>query len=762
METLNLTKVSPLQLLYTQSGFEYHNINSHKYILDKQEEFKQCLSKILSTGYPVNIFIDAAAGAGKTYAISVLIKENYFPTNSPILFLTPRTTLTEQVGEDYQTITNRRIYVHTGDNKSKAALAQAIKDNYLIVANYEVLKDISETDIKNIFIVVDEVHSFITELSFRTKTMVNACNKLKAAKSCIYLSATHIPLLNIKELAGTKNHNHFVKCNTTGLNTKTINVLPYYGKKKLAYLQTLINLNKKDGTIIVFNNNSVENKILSDYYNSLGYNTASLASKKDPNNILEDLIKGILKVDILFVTKLIEAGLSITSGIACIIDFNSNNYCSLMQLANRPRMQKDGTNSEITVFTFEKEVKANSKINAFSYFSEILEACEKQSLRGGYDFVHLEKLLNEDQTVNYPKVISKVFTSEQSTLSKLEIAYIAQELDNSFIANYCLLELEDSKDLIKAVKGKKQEAKAALKTFDKLKLHEEESIRNLSLAYYLLSISNASKELLSSISEYVQDPKGGLNINQNSKDYKSCERLLFNEELSVRDFLQCDFKLFDIINLIDYKKITSLIGLIPDCSLSLLDNKNLFETVNPLSKRLISIANKIKYQLEEALLNGRLKTGGNIQTFLSAASEFVQTKKKESFYYANLEIAKNENAKIGYTTKSYLLSILIKLRKIFKKKNENIANRGGKYPNLKWINSAITKAKDETFKELKGKDTSLTKAQFTVFARLINSQTLENYFEIDIEQVEESRAKGGRYNIYKIKKTVGNIWKKSK
>lgn len=336
----------------------------------------------LSIAKHKRVCLQATAGAGKSTALIDLIKDYlfsadiksnklYFEINAikRVVIAVPTIPLAEQLytvfsGKDR--FDNPINFVAPFPNTAlitgeKSILEKrASIDSNIIICTYDSVLIAGITE--NTLLITDEAHQIITENGYRQKATKSVLTAIKQANYTLLLSATPNYLFNenlgfklvigVPEITNTK---HVEICEYTGKQTELI---PY-----------ILDNDSKTGTILTKQDNSTLLRAGADYAKNLGLTSEIFCGKDDKYRRDNANYKSILetsklatKVDIIFTTRLIEAGVSIKDEISSLYICDTDNNAKIIQQLARPRFDAvTGANSLIKAVLFIQQNTAKEK-----------------------------------------------------------------------------------------------------------------------------------------------------------------------------------------------------------------------------------------------------------------------------------------------------------------------------------------------------------------------------------------------------------------
>jgi len=233
---------------------------------------------------------------------------------------------------------------------SKCELIPILKKGRPIVSTYDGLKKIMENGDPNEWtIIIDEIHNFILQDSFRDETISFVMNHLEQFKRRIYLSGTIVsPIISGLPNKGKIRKIKFIDKNRTKKNFKIYTYERNTNKRVQKYLiDYCLNNSSNDNLIIIQWNNK---KILNELNQILKeYRIQSIITSSDEKDIPEyisitdnEVIPD--SVNILLTTSVLNDGINIQNeNIHSVITVNEHNLLSIEQFFNRFRRCSSNT-----------------------------------------------------------------------------------------------------------------------------------------------------------------------------------------------------------------------------------------------------------------------------------------------------------------------------------------------------------------------------------------------------------------------------------
>ena len=307
--------------------------------------------------------MQAAAGAGKSTALIELadiflntdsyVNKLYFDANSRInrlVIAVPTVPLAEQLHKSFP---NALLICGKVRDREELRIAQ------IVICTYDSVLGVGVNE--NTLLVIDEAHQLVSEYGYRSKATKSVLFAMHSAKYTLSLSATPNYLFN--QYFGFK----LIFGVAEITNTKHINICEYTGKKAelLPYIIDKVSDTKSQnkGVTIVKIDNLTLARAGAEYAHKLGLTSEIFAGRnesyRDKNenyNSILNLSKLATKVDIIFTTCLIEAGVSIKDDIAHLYICDTLNADKLIQQLARPRYDANtGANKVLNATIFIKK-----------------------------------------------------------------------------------------------------------------------------------------------------------------------------------------------------------------------------------------------------------------------------------------------------------------------------------------------------------------------------------------------------------------------
>jgi hypothetical protein len=337
----------------------------------------------LSIAKHKRVCLQATAGAGKSTALIDLIKDYFFNANiqsnklyfggenaiKRVVIAVPTIPLAEQLytvfsGKDR--FDNPINFVAPFPNCAlitgeKSVLEKrASIDSDIIICTYDSVLIAGITE--NTLLITDEAHQIITENGYRQKATKSVLAAIKQANYTLLLSATPNYLFN--ENLGFK----LVIGVPEITNTKHVDICEYTGKQT-ELIPYILDNDSKTGTILTKQDDSTLLRAGADYAENLGLTSEVFCGKNDKFRRDNANYKSILetsklatKVDIIFTTRLIEAGVSIKDEISRLYICDTDNNAKIIQQLARPRFDAvTGANSFINAVLFIQQKTAKEK-----------------------------------------------------------------------------------------------------------------------------------------------------------------------------------------------------------------------------------------------------------------------------------------------------------------------------------------------------------------------------------------------------------------
>ena len=320
------------------------------------------------------------AGTGKTTMLQTIfqnqdILKKY--NKDFYILLVPTTSIADQQANEFRDAlgVDNVVIVH-GSIKPQTVLDGLDLGARVIICVYDSfpsLCGISKGKKKHIsdilhrsYLVIDEYHLLVTAANYRDFDALRFIQNevVEAANApCLTLTGTPVLYANIQRTVtdGQTTDTHLFKhiFATPKIQSKIKCTIVTHSLKRAsvgAFLEDNTPQNSKGTTLVKWDNTTYNNK-LAELWNARGLNVDSINSKARENKEANDTYNGILTnglfarhLDYLFFTKIFEVGVSIRDAVRAFYTVDTLDYRELIQLANRPRMQANGTNSEFDFF----------------------------------------------------------------------------------------------------------------------------------------------------------------------------------------------------------------------------------------------------------------------------------------------------------------------------------------------------------------------------------------------------------------------------
>lgn len=446
-------------------------LNVNQYISDPAAGWTRPIAGVaLAINKYKKVCLQAAAGAGKSHALAEIIPyllDKDGAINRAIcgdvkrvVIAVPVTPLAEQLQASLERLFTAAAPAYA-DNKEPIKVLlitgkagendrNAAWQNTVIVTTYDSVGRCAITD--DTLLVTDEAHQLVSDFSYRPKATRALLNAMKNTPYNLLLSATPNHLFNA----------HFgfklVSINVKITNKKSIDICYHSSKQKDLLAQIIDNAAAekkagKSGAIMIKLDNSITLRAAQKYAQSLGLTSEIFTSahskfkEKSPNfQSLMQTGRLAQKVDIIFTTCLIEAGVSINDKVRAMYILDTLNVARLIQQISRPRYDiGTGENDFLEVFIFvrtpEKEEQKQYSTAGAMLKKRIQAATEKAEL--------LNAAKDARRTVSrYAKGDPKDYVLEDEngfySVDFLQIFHAIEELSNT--TNYDVLKarlLED-------------------------------------------------------------------------------------------------------------------------------------------------------------------------------------------------------------------------------------------------------------------------------------------------------------------------------
>jgi len=351
----------------------------------------------LSLATEKRVCLQAAAGSGKSTALPAFIADYLFNKNSQanklffkadkqinqVIIAVPTLPLAGQLhkgflNHDFFPLPNCELI--TGE--FNAAQKRESSDAAVIICTYDSIPTAIITD--KTLLITDEAHMLVTEKGYRDKATKTALKAIETAGYNLLLSATPNYLFN--HIFGFK----LVLADAQITNTKHVEICEYDGKETdlMPYIISCI-LDKRrqgvSGAFLIKLDNSTLLRAGAELANKAGLTSEIFSGQSDKyrrenanyNSILETS-RLQTEVDIIFTTRLIEAGVSINNAIDTVYICDTDNNAKIIQQLARPRFDAaTGANALVKAVIF---IKGGAKGKEKSTFAETaLEQYDKQA-----------------------------------------------------------------------------------------------------------------------------------------------------------------------------------------------------------------------------------------------------------------------------------------------------------------------------------------------------------------------------------------------
>lgn len=417
----------------------------------------------LSIAKNKRVCLQATAGAGKStalidlitdYLFSADIQSNklYFSNENLILrvvIAVPTIPLAEQLYAVFSGKDSKENVIDFNYNApfptgcklvfNETINKEELRFSNIVICTYD---SISVAGInKDTILIIDEAHQIITENGYRQKATKSVLAAIKNATRTLFLSATPNYLFNevfgvklvigVPEITNTK---HVEICEYTGKQTELI---PYILDRYLEQRN-----NGKTGTILIKQDDSTLLRAGADYAKSLGLTSEIFSGKNDLFRRNNENYKNILKhsklatkVDVIFTTRLIEAGVSIKDEISNIYICDTDNIAKIIQQLARPRFDAStGANSLVNAVLFIQQKTAKEKEKASfagTYTASELYAYKLNLARQKADYFNAggNNFKNENLSTDAKDY---VYQTDEKTYLADERKYLADEISIMF------------------------------------------------------------------------------------------------------------------------------------------------------------------------------------------------------------------------------------------------------------------------------------------------------------------------------------------
>ena len=406
------------------------------------------------------IIIQSSAGTGKSTILGKFAKD-FKKQSFNIIAAAPTVAITEQLGieiKNQYTGSSSTCFCSFGrQTKHDEDEAQAAT---ITVCTFDKLFNLcAGLDLSKTIVVVDEFHQVIQDFGYRTAVMQQVYNIVNKAPNCMLLSATPnlflcskiLPCFDFKLLK-------FTPQVTNSINCKII----VHSDKKAGVLSSIEDYKPQSAGgvhCIKLDNNSTLNAFAKQHRTNLSsknieHLTSKDASKRENNESYKSIMNNggadlDKKLDYLIYTSLLEAGCSFKFGVSCVSILDVRSHTKLIQLATRPRMQKDGTNAIINVNLFlssdadkgeHKSTETAAEILQRMYYksnaiAKKLNSIDCDVLKGNTASTDIDTFLINTGgvlSVDILKILYTVYEKEQSSATAELIELRTKKLDSRF------------------------------------------------------------------------------------------------------------------------------------------------------------------------------------------------------------------------------------------------------------------------------------------------------------------------------------------
>ena len=307
------------------------------------------------------VCLQAAAGAGKSHALAAIIPQLLEAKGEikRVLIALPTVPLSNQLNElllielikPYNYTTALITGAADNDARQKALFAQVVLTT---------IDNIAAGDADpHTLTILDESHQLPLDFSFRAKATRAALEVMQNANHCLLLSATPNHLFNA----------HFgfklVTINVAKTNSKNVRIC-YHSSRQKELLASIIKkaadakAGGKSGALMIKVDDSTLLRAGQNFAKKAGltsevFTSAKAEFKENSPNYKSLMQTGELaqKVDIIFTTCLIEAGVSIKDSVYSMHIIDTLNVARLIQQMSRPRYNAEtGENEFLDVFIY--------------------------------------------------------------------------------------------------------------------------------------------------------------------------------------------------------------------------------------------------------------------------------------------------------------------------------------------------------------------------------------------------------------------------
>lgn len=368
------------------------------------------------------VVLQSAAGTGKSYALAGLIDkilntDGFFQSLcagiDKVIICLPTLPLSEQLLKDMQAKRPNTLLIKGGTDAVE--LEAAINGTNVILCTYD-------SSIKlllaaqNCLFVIDEYHQLPSEIGYRSKAMQAVKVFLDNAPFTLFLSAT--PSYLFAKSLGAK----LILGRPTITNNILLSVFTYTPKPNinngLFLLDCLIHKFlaaraagelPKDTAALVKLDSSTTLEAAAEYVNNLGLGLVSRCLysgenevRKGTNKLLNDIQDsstfGGENIDVLFVTRFLEAGVSIKENL-CVINLDTKEPSKIIQFFSRPRLDlARGINQNVWAWCCVADAKKAAALPTdFNLYSEFLQRENAARAKAENANLHHKKLSVAEQ-----------------------------------------------------------------------------------------------------------------------------------------------------------------------------------------------------------------------------------------------------------------------------------------------------------------------------------------------------------------------------
>lgn len=277
-----------------------------------------------------------------------------------VLILEPTTAITEQLRQDF---TSRGLSVPALDNQANRDEIRAAQDSEVVICCYDSLMKIEGFINSKTLIVVDEFHQLVVDYDFRNKERFNYLIEQIYKGRLLFMSATPLyyfclpknlsPYFGFKLVVGVAQIQQKV----------TMKPTIYQGRRKDVPAYLLSNYVNRNELLAVKFDSVMNLGIANDIAKENGFKSDMFTSKKRENKEGNKNYQSLMKngtfedrLNVIWFTTLLEAGVSIKEEIKNIVLVDVNEWNRAIQLMSRARYNHaTGVNKNVSVVLLETE-----------------------------------------------------------------------------------------------------------------------------------------------------------------------------------------------------------------------------------------------------------------------------------------------------------------------------------------------------------------------------------------------------------------------